>query len=136
MHATEKNGLVADYRLMVDKVTAVPKVQFGTRPLPGRNLRCDRATQFEGSAWRDQQSWVVKPGRRLWGWGYGMDAKFAALVEILHPAYLTLMEKEPVTAGAIPAYGGATKGVYLFAKAGERLYAGRSNHLFTRYQNN
>ena len=64
-----------------------------------------------------------------------MDPKFASLVDRLHPAFLTLTERAPVTDGGIPGYGGAVRGVYLFTEAGNHLYVGRSNRLLARYRN-
>ena len=64
-----------------------------------------------------------------------MDQKFASLVDRLHPAYVTLTERAPVTVGRIPDYCGAVRGVYLFTEAGNYLYVGRSNQLLTRYRN-
>ena len=67
-----------------------------------------------------------------------MDDKFASLVERLHPAYLRLISRAPVTGGATPAFttdgGHAERGVYLFTKNGKHLYIGRSNRLFKRYK--
>ena len=68
-----------------------------------------------------------------------MDDKFAAFVERLHPAYVTLITKAPVTAGAMPDFGvgelAAKRGVYLFTENGRHLYVGRSDRLFERYKN-
>ena len=68
-----------------------------------------------------------------------MDAKFAALVERLHPSFDALMSCPPVTGGAIPDYhvakGEKAKGVYLFTEDGQHLYVGRSNRLLQRYKN-
>jgi hypothetical protein len=64
-----------------------------------------------------------------------LDARFSSLVERLHPAYLRLIECEPVTNGSTPNYGKAVKGVYLFTDGGQHLYVGRSNRLAARYKN-
>ncbi|OYY05884.1 MAG: hypothetical protein B7Y73_00375 [Acidocella sp. 35-58-6] len=68
-----------------------------------------------------------------------MDTKFAAFVDRLHPAYLNLLSKSPVTGGAKPNYGvgdqAAKRGIYLFTEQGRHLYVGRSNRLFQRYKN-
>ncbi len=64
-----------------------------------------------------------------------MDPKFAVFVEGLHPAFVTLTERAPVTGGATPGYGEAVRGVYLFTEAGVHLYVGRSNRLLARYKN-
>lgn len=68
-----------------------------------------------------------------------MDPKFAALIERLHPAYLRLISRVPVTGGVAPDYGTgalvATRGIYLFTENGRHLYVGRSNRLFERYKN-
>ena len=68
-----------------------------------------------------------------------MDNKFAAFVERLHPSYVRLMSKAPVTGGAVPDFGvgqvAARRGVYLFTENGKHLYVGRSNRLFERYKN-
>jgi hypothetical protein len=68
-----------------------------------------------------------------------MDQRFAALVERLHPAYLKLISKTPVTGGAAPEFGmgelAAKRGVYLFTENKKHLYVGRSNRLFERYKN-
>jgi hypothetical protein len=64
-----------------------------------------------------------------------MDPKFALLVERLHPAFVTLTERAPVTDGGIPDYCGALRGVYRFTEAGNHLYVGRSNRLLARYRN-
>jgi hypothetical protein len=65
--------------------------------------------------------------------------KFAALVERLHPAYVTLLSRIPVTGGDKPDYGtgstAAKRGIYLFTENGKHLYVGRSNRLFERYKN-
>ena len=68
-----------------------------------------------------------------------MDAKFAALIETLHPSFDALMSRPPISGGAIPSYGlpkGETaKGIYLFTEGGHHLYVGRSNRLLHRYKN-
>ncbi len=64
-----------------------------------------------------------------------MDPRFASLVDRLHPAFVALMERAPVTGGAIPSYGTATKGIYLFSENDRYLYVGRSNRLLARYRN-
>ena len=68
-----------------------------------------------------------------------MDHSFAAFVERLHPAYLTLISRTPVTGGAAPDFTigelAAKRGVYLFTEKGKHLYVGRSNRLFERYKN-
>lgn len=64
-----------------------------------------------------------------------MEPKFAALVDRLHPAYLQLLARPPVTGGGRPDYGTAEKGIYLFTENGQHLYVGRSNRLFSRYKN-
>jgi hypothetical protein len=68
-----------------------------------------------------------------------MDEKFAAFVERLHPAYVRLLSRAPVTGGAAPDFGvgelTAKRGVYLFTENGKHLYVGRSNRLFERYKN-
>jgi hypothetical protein len=68
-----------------------------------------------------------------------MDAKFAALVERLHPSFDALMMRKPVTSGALPDYevpkGEKAKGIYLFTEGGQHLYVGRSNRLLQRYKN-
>ena len=64
-----------------------------------------------------------------------MDPKFASLVDRLHPAFLTLTNRVPVTGGGNPDYGRAVRGVYLFTEAGYHLYVGRSNRLLARYRN-
>jgi hypothetical protein len=64
-----------------------------------------------------------------------LDLKFAAFVDRLHPAFVQLLARPPVTGGAKPDYGSASKGIYLFTEAGEHLYVGRSNRLFDRYKN-
>jgi hypothetical protein len=64
-----------------------------------------------------------------------MDPKFSALIERLHPAFLRLIECNPVTNGAVPDYAGALKGIYLFTESGRHLYVGRSNRLLARYRN-
>jgi hypothetical protein len=72
-------------------------------------------------------------------WRFELDVKFVALVERLHPAFLKLLSRSPVTGGAKPDYGlghlAATRGVYLFTENGRHLYIGRSNRLFERYKN-
>ncbi|GAC1343741.1 MAG: hypothetical protein NVSMB18_20060 [Acetobacteraceae bacterium] len=57
------------------------------------------------------------------------------MVERLHPAFVTLTERVPVTNGRLPNYGGAVRGVYLFTEAGNHLYVGRSNRMLARYKN-
>jgi hypothetical protein len=68
-----------------------------------------------------------------------MDPKFAALVDRLHPAYLDLLSRRPVSGGAKPDYGigdqAAKRGIYLFTERDRHLYVGRSNRLFHRYKN-
>jgi hypothetical protein len=64
-----------------------------------------------------------------------LDPKFAAFVDRLHPSYLQLLARLPVTGGARPDYGSAERGIYLFTENGEHLYVGRSNRLFSRYKN-
>jgi hypothetical protein len=68
-----------------------------------------------------------------------VDQKFAALVERLHPAYLTMMARAPITGGAMPDYGSdgtmAKRGIYLFTENCNHLYVGRSNRLWERYRN-
>lgn len=68
-----------------------------------------------------------------------MDAKFAGLIEGLHPSFEALMMCAPVTGGEIPIFGvprgEKAKGVYLFTEDGNHLYVGRSNRLLDRYKN-
>ena len=64
-----------------------------------------------------------------------MDKRFAAFVERLHPAFVTLTKRAAVKDGTIPDYGGSQCGVYLFTEAGNHLYVGRSNRLLARYKN-
>jgi hypothetical protein len=64
-----------------------------------------------------------------------LDPKFAAFVERLHPAFVTLTERPPVMGGVTPAYGAAERGIYLFTEGNVPLYVGRSNRLLARYKN-
>ena len=64
-----------------------------------------------------------------------MDAKFASLVERLHPSFVTVTERPPVTGGAKPSFAGAERGVYLFTEGTIPFYVGRSNRLLERYKN-
>ncbi len=64
-----------------------------------------------------------------------MDPKFTSLAKRLHPAFVTLTERKPVHGGAIPAYGAASRGIYLFSEGDRHLYVGRSNRLLARYRN-
>jgi hypothetical protein len=68
-----------------------------------------------------------------------LHPKFTEFVERLHPTYLKLLSRHPVTGGAEPDYGAngqvATRGIYLFTENGKHLYVGRSNHLLKRYKN-
>jgi hypothetical protein len=64
-----------------------------------------------------------------------LDPKFSSLVDRLHPAFLRLTDRKPVIDGAMPDYGGARRGIYLFTEAGRHLYVGRSNRLLQRYKN-
>jgi hypothetical protein len=61
-----------------------------------------------------------------------LNAKFAAVVERLHPCFEQLMSLPPFTDGRLPKVM-PSSGVYLFSEAGEHLYAGRSNNLRQRY---
>lgn len=65
------------------------------------------------------------------GQGIDMDSRFAAFVERLHPAYIKLLLRKPVSGGELPDYGAgelaARRGVYLFTEGGKHLYVGRSN---------
>lgn len=56
-------------------------------------------------------------------------------MERLHPAFEQLIGRKPVSHGAIPEYGSALRGIYLFTEAGRHLYVGRSNRLLSRYKN-
>jgi hypothetical protein len=64
-----------------------------------------------------------------------MDPKFQAFADGLHPAFERLLRRAPVSNGAMPDYGVALKGIYLFTEAGRHLYVGRSNRLPSRYKN-
>ena len=54
-----------------------------------------------------------------------MDARFAEVIESLHPKYEALMAMTPVTVETVPR-DTPIGGVYLFSRDGEHLYAGRT----------
>lgn len=60
-----------------------------------------------------------------------MDARFAKLIEALHPSFERLLEMSPVTTETLPR-GMPKSGIYLFSEGNKYLYVGRSNRLRSR----
>ena len=63
-----------------------------------------------------------------------MDAKFAALIESLHPSYEALLACPTHTGGHALPRDAPERGVYLFSENGNNLYVGRTDRLRDRYR--
>lgn len=60
-----------------------------------------------------------------------MNRKFAALVELLEPAFQKLINMQPVNAENLPR-AMPRQGIYLFSDREKHLYVGRSNNIRSR----
>lgn len=63
-----------------------------------------------------------------------LDAKFARLVEQLHPSFSALVAMTPVTPLTMPREM-PERGIYLLSEGGTHLYVGRTNRIRGRIQN-